>query len=952
MPPKRAVEATKDTTECILRYGKSNNVVQWSDEMQTATTALYGLTGMFFTTNRSYVPPRVNEEDIALSLPDSDEEDDDDDDEESEEVAQTATQSSVRPAVRVTRPKAKTQKELRQEAKLKDNEKLIAKLREGAYESRRKTIQSISEDERKIWPMMWVRMSPASQCRVREEEGFEDAKLNLDCVRLWGFIRETHLTHIFGVGDPQREVNALEQEIRFSSMRQGEKEYISTFKTRFDNQVKANEGAGVPPASEKKLALQFIMKLDPKRYKRMLSDMRNDSLRNDPEAYPSTLAAAFRIAAGWTNEDPASGGYGIENNSAYLTDTCFVTKSRDPEKGSSKTSATSGDTKTRKKAEIICFVCGKSGHYARDCSQKKGVEKVAVTVDVDADDEATDEWEVALISTHESCMFSKYEILLDNQASLNVFSNEGLLSNVRDAETSVRMSGIQLGADGIVVDKVGDFADLGEVYFSEMASANVLSFAQQINSGANIEYKRDVDEFHMTPATGERTYRFARKKVEGSEGRFYICDVRNLTRKSASNMVMLQTVDENLNRYTKREIDQARKARELLARMGFPSVAEAMTMVSGGTNFDVTARDFHLAESIWGTDRSSMRGKTTKKASPVADIGVQGVVVQQQQVLSVDIMFVDRIPFLVGVATPLDLTIATSLLTLDLGKASRAAEVVKRGITYFINVLASQHFTTPLLMSDGEGAIAKLTSELNAIGVEVDISGAGGHVARVERRIRVIKERVRTHIHHLPYTLSMIGLSMCVLYCVSRLNYQQCSVRENRVSAREAFLGRKPDGKRDFRCGFGDYVIATTPSTDNSMKSRTEDCVVMLPTGNRTGSVRMLSLATGKIVTRDHFKILPMPTSVILRMNELAAKDGRTAPTRHTGVDSCDFSNINRSPSHLPDFITPSPHSDDPTISGAAQEPLYYDLADETGLQSNPENETGGGCIQPSTHPS
>jgi hypothetical protein len=101
-------------------------------------------------------------------------------------------------------------------------------------------------------------------------------------VRLWASIRATYLTHIFGAGDPMKKVNALEQEIRFSTMRQGDREYTSTFKTRFDNQVRANEGAGVPRPAERKLALEFIMKLDPKRYKRMLSQMRNDSLWSYP----------------------------------------------------------------------------------------------------------------------------------------------------------------------------------------------------------------------------------------------------------------------------------------------------------------------------------------------------------------------------------------------------------------------------------------------------------------------------------------------------------------------------------------------------------------------------------------------------------------------------------------------------------------------------------------------
>ena len=141
-------------------------------------------------------------------------------------------------------------------------------------------------------------------------------------------------------------------------------------------------------------------------------------------------------------------------------------------------------------------------------------------------------------------------------------------------------------------------------------------------------------------------------------------------------------------------------------------------------------------------------------------------------------------------------------------------------------------------MSDGEGAVVALVDELGKLGVDVDISGAGGHVARIERKIRLIKERVRSYsAYHLPFTLSSVGIVMCVLYVVSRLNYEPHGEREYGPSPREAFIGRKPDGKRDFRCSFGDYVQCTVPKTDSTLKSRTEDCVVMLPLGNRTETV-------------------------------------------------------------------------------------------------------------------
>lgn len=70
-------------------------------------------------------------------------------------------------------------------------------------------------------------------------------------------------------------------------------------------------------------------------------------------------------------------------------------------------------------------------------------------------------------------------------------------------------------------------------------------------------------------------------------------------------------------------------------------------------------------------------------------------------------------------------------------------------------------------------------------------------------------------------------------------------------------------------------MLAVVPNTDNSMRGRTDGCIVMLPTGNRTGSVKLMSLSTGLLITRDNFEVLPIPQSAIDRMNALAAADGR-----------------------------------------------------------------------------
>ena len=80
----------------------------------------------------------------------------------------------------------------------------------------------------------------------------------------------------------------------------------------------------------------------------------------------------------------------------------------------------------------------------------------------DSDDESErDEWGVAFITASDMFMFSKYDILLDNEASLErtirvsgIISNKDLHTDVQRAERTIRVSGIQSG-NGVTVDREG-----------------------------------------------------------------------------------------------------------------------------------------------------------------------------------------------------------------------------------------------------------------------------------------------------------------------------------------------------------------------------------------------------------------------------------------------------------------------------------------------------------------
>ena len=295
---------------------------------------------------------------------------------------------------------------------------------------------------------------------------------------------------------------------------------------------------------------------------------------------------------------------------------------------------------------IICFVCGKAGHYARDCENKKEGEIALLTTEDHSEDEEESynvfKSEGAYVTTSETVLFSPSHVLLDNQASVNIFRNPDLLTNIRSADNGILLNGVQQSASGVRVDQIGDFNEVGPVYFSKEASANILSFAAMEDAGSRIRYDHGRAEFTLQPAESSRVYTFKRQPIAVSEGRFFVCDIRDEPRQES---VMVNTVEDNMTRYTKREIASAAKARELLARMGYPSIENAVAMLRNGNNFDVVEQDFKIAQNIWGGCLATMKGKQHRHKTRTADIRVVPSEAQKQQILAVDIMFIGSTPF-------------------------------------------------------------------------------------------------------------------------------------------------------------------------------------------------------------------------------------------------------------------------------------------------------------------
>ena len=84
-----------------------------------------------------------------------------------------------------------------------------------------------------------------------------------------------------------------------------------------------------------------------------------------------------------------------------------------------------------------------------------------------------------------------------------------------------------------------------------------------------------------------------------------------------------------------------------------------------------------------------------------------------------------------------------------------------------INSYRSEKFIVSAIKCDGEGAIVALENFINSQGIKYNSSSKSQHVPQVERKIRQVKERVRSHISVLPYILQcnlQLVLACAVLY--------------------------------------------------------------------------------------------------------------------------------------------------------------------------------------------
>ena len=513
-------------------------------------------------------------------------------------------------------------------------------------------------------------------------------------------------------------------------------------------------------------------------------------------------------------------------------------------------------------------------------SVNKSLEKLAEESDISDSDDEDEEGSNFFTYTNTKTMRKAYTlhnsgqldlrnvILLDSESTMDLFCNKDFVENIRESNSKIKI--LTIGGSMTTSQKV-DIPGYRSVWYSPKAIANIYSLAK-INKYFRVIYDSDNDDGFVVNRTkaGLPTLYF----TEHPSG-LHIYDPRQ------DHQLFLQTVQGNMEGFTKQQLARAKTAKELLHTLAFPSKTDFKWAVTSNQIKDcpITAKDIENAEIIWGRDVATLKGKTVRgKVPKTREITLQvprDFLKHNREVnLQVDVFFVNEIAFFATLSAGI---YYTSVTHINSRKATNLFNAFKQLYKFYLQ----RGFRITLVNGDPEfEPLAKLIVDMPRA-PRTNVASANEHVEKLDRRIRVLKERARAIRHSLPYGRIPKLMIIHLVFTATRLiNYFIPKGGISTTHSPHVLLSGIPlEYKRDLALPFGAYCQVHQEDTPrNSDKARTVGAVCLGSKGNTQGGQWFLNLETGKKMSGYKWDQLPIPDTVIQRVNYL----GKDQPKRLT----------------------------------------------------------------------
>ena len=247
--------------------------------------------------------------------------------------------------------------------------------------------------------------------------------------------------------------------------------------------------------------------------------------------------------------------------------------------------------------------------------------------------------------------------------------NPDLLVGLRQSDKKLRMA---TNAGTKDLNLVGDVIGFGEAWYDPDMLTNIFSFSKMADKYRVVYDSAKEDAIIIHTDNGQIKFKrtpeglYAYKptaKYKESVSRLKNPVVHAQILEGTQHHV--STVKENMEGFTKREVEQAKLARKLYHAMGCPTVEALKHAVRTNLirNCPVTTTDITVAEQIFGPDVAAIKGKTTRGPAPAPrdeEIEIPPEIANRDNfTLCIDIMYVWGLAFLTGVDTTVKFKTAT-----------------------------------------------------------------------------------------------------------------------------------------------------------------------------------------------------------------------------------------------------------------------------------------------------
>ena len=195
-----------------------------------------------------------------------------------------------------------------------------------------------------------------------------------------------------------------------------------------------------------------------------------------------------------------------------------------------------------------------------------------------------------------------------------------------------------------------------------------------------------------------------------------------------------------------------------------------------------------------------------------------------------------------------------------------------------LNVIAfhrTKGFNVSLVLTDGKfKAIRGVIHDEGK--ADLNTSAPNEHVPEVERNIRIIKGRVRSTLHGMPYRkIPRKMKAELVLTIVTLLNMvsRKASISD-RYSPRELVTGVRTEYNKHLKTSSEKYCLVHDDKTSTkTMAARATRAIAIGPDSNSQGSYKFYLLDTGSIVTRRNWDEMVVTPEIIQKVEEMAKNE-------------------------------------------------------------------------------